>query len=168
MLVSCLIRAAQTTVRVGFEQMQYIGMEGENVEVCIRVIEGSLSDNATLTLVDQRNEVGDTDTAFEFQEYSVQEGRLTNEGVTMVFNSTRTRGCITINLLEDAQLEQTEFFTIELRSNSGVLGVNLVLNPNQTVVDILDNTGRRPTVTFQWSYLVYSYTTLLEHTISVY
>ena len=66
MFVSCLIRAAQTTVRVGFEQMRYIGTEGENVEVCIRVIEGSFADNETLTLIDQCNEVGDTDTAFDF------------------------------------------------------------------------------------------------------
>ena len=129
-------------------------MEGESVEVCIGVMEGSFAEDAILTLVDQRNEVGDTDTAFEFQDYNVQEGLLTNEGVAMVFNSTRTRGCITINLFEDAQLEQTKFFTIELRSNSDIVGANLVLNPNQTVVDILDNTGRHPTVTFQWSYLV--------------
>ena len=132
-------------------------MEGESVEVCITVIEGSFADDATLTLVDQRNEVGDTDTAFEFQDYNVQGALLTNEGVIVVFNSTRTRGCITINLLEDALLEQTEFFTIELRSNSDIVGANLVLNPNQTVVDILDNTGRHSTVSLHWSYLVYPF-----------
>ena len=64
----------------------------------------------------------------------------------MVFNSTRTCGCITINLLKDVQLERTEFFTAELRSNSEVVGANLVLSPKLTVVDILDNTGRCPTV----------------------
>ena len=65
------------------------------MEVCIRVIRGSFADNATLTLVDQCNEVGDTNTAFDLEDYNVQEGHLANEGVTMVFNSTRTCSCIT-------------------------------------------------------------------------
>ena len=118
------------------------------MEVCIRVIEGSFDNSTTLTLID---EVGDTDTAFEVEDYTVQEGGpLTNEGVTIVLNSTRTRGCISINLREDAQqLEGTEFFTIELSDNSEAVGANLVLNPNQTVVDILDNIGRCLTVIFQ-------------------
>ena len=153
MFDSCLIHVAQTTVQVGFEQMRYIGTEGGSVEVCIRVIEGSFDNSTTLTLID---EVGDTDTAFEVEDYTLQEGGpLTNEGVTIVLNSTRTRGCISINLREDAQLEGTEFFTIELSDNSEAVGANLVLNPNQTVVDILENTGRCLTVTFQWFYLMY-------------
>ena len=127
------------------------------MEVCIRVIEGSFTNSTTLTLIDERNEVGDTDTAFEVEDYTVQEGGpLTNEGVSIVLNSTRTRGCISINLREDAQqLEGTEFFTIELSDiNSEAVRANLVLNPNQTVVDILDNIGRCLTVTFQWFYLM--------------
>ena len=153
MFDSCLIHAAQTTVQVGFEQMRYIGTEGGSVEVCIRVIEGSFDNSTTLTLID---EVGDTDTAFEVEDYTVQEGGpLTNEGVTIVLNSTRTRGCISINLREDAQLEETEFFTIELSDNSEAVGANLVLNPNQTVVDILDNIGRCLTVIFLLFYLMF-------------
>ena len=140
MFDSCLIHAAQTTVQVGFEQTRYTGTEGGSVEVCIRVIEGSFNNSTTLILID---EVGDTDTAFEVEDYTVQEGGpLTNEGVSIVLNSTRTRGCISINLREDAQLEGTEFFTIELSDNSEAVGASLVLNPNQTVVNILDNTGR--------------------------
>ena len=73
MVVSCLIHAVQTTVQIGFE---YIAVEGENVEVCITVIEGSFADNATLTLIDQRNEVGNTDTAFDLEDYNVQEDCL--------------------------------------------------------------------------------------------
>ena len=44
-------------------------------------------------------------------------------------------------------MEEPEFFTINLvyqlfrPGNSEVVGANIVLNPNQTVVDILDNTG---------------------------
>ena len=156
MFDSCLIHAAQTTVQVGFEQTRYTGTEGGSVEVCIRVIEGSFNNSTTLILIDERNEVGDTDTAFEFQDYSIQEaGPLTNEGVSIVLNSTRTRGCISINLREDAQLEGTELFTIELSDNSEAVGASPVLNPNQTVVNILDNTGRCLTVTFQWFYLMY-------------
>ena len=121
--------------------------------MCIRVIEGSFDNSTTLTLID---EVGDTDTAFEVEDYTVQEGGpLTNEGVTIVLNSTRTRGCISINLREDAQLEETEFFTIELSDNSEAVGANLVLNPNQTVVDILDNIGRCLTVIFLLFYLMF-------------
>lgn len=130
------------------------------MEVCIRVIEGSFTNSTTLILIDERNEVGDTDTAFESEDYTIQEaGPLTNEGVTIVLNSTRTRGCISINLREDAQLEGTEFFTIELSDNSEAVGANLVLNPNQTVVDILDNIGKCLAV----SYIPVVYNNLKYH-----
>ena len=65
----------------------------------------------------------------------------------MVLNSTSPRGCITVNLIDDNLMEEPEFFTINLvyqlfrPGNSEVVGANIVLNPNQTVVDILDNTG---------------------------
>ena len=43
MFVSCLIRAAQTTVQIGFEQAAYTVIEGDNVTVCATVMNGTLS-----------------------------------------------------------------------------------------------------------------------------
>lgn len=89
-----------------------------------------------------------THTVAEFGDYRAQECCLTDGGVPVVLNSTRPRGCITVTLTEDNLLEEPEFFTINLvyqlfrRGNSEVVGANIVLNPNQTVVDILDNTGK--------------------------
>ena len=46
-LLSLLFQAPVTVV--GFEQTSYMGMEGENVQVCIRVTDGSFTSNAALT-----------------------------------------------------------------------------------------------------------------------
>ena len=46
-LLSLLFQAPVTVV--GFEQTSYMGMEGENVQVCIRVTDGSFASNAALT-----------------------------------------------------------------------------------------------------------------------
>ena len=64
-----------------------------------------------------------------------------------MLSSTQSRGCITIDTVDDRILESTESFTLQVfqviipRGVSEEVRANLVLSPNQTVVDILDNTG---------------------------
>jgi len=77
--------------------------------------------------------------AMEISDYSLQEGSLTNGSASVVLNSTASRGCITIDTVNDQIPEQMESLRIVLMFVDG----NLLPDPNrlQTVVVILDNTG---------------------------
>jgi len=44
----------------------------------------------------------------EFSDYSLQEGSLSDGGANVVLNSTVTRGCITIDTMNDQTPEPTE------------------------------------------------------------
>ena len=72
--------------------------------------------------------------AREFSDYRLQEGgRLRPGGVNVALNSTVTRGCITVDAVNDRIPESLESFTMSitvLRSVSEGVQANLVLNPN--------------------------------------
>ena len=87
--------------------------------------------------------------AMEISDYSLQEGSLTNGSASVVLNSTASRGCITIDTVNDQIPEQMESLRIVLRFVDG----NLFLDPNrlQTVVVILDNTGNHCITAVFWS-----------------
>jgi len=80
-----------------------------------------------------------THTANEFSDYRLQDASFVEGGANVMLNSTTTRGCITINILNDSLSEATESIAINLESSNP--GSNFTLSPSRTVVTILDNTG---------------------------
>jgi len=80
----------------------------------------------------------------EFSDYSLQEGSLSDGGANVVLNSTVTRGCITIDTMNDQTQEPTESLTVDLvfdDDNTDTVRANVTLSINQTVVVIVDQTG---------------------------
>lgn len=77
----------------------------------------------------------------EFSDYSLQEGSLSDGGANVVLNSTVTRGCITIDTMNDQTPEPTESLTVDLvfdDNNTDTVQANVTLSINQTVVVIVD------------------------------
>ena len=82
--------------------------------------------------------------AMEFSDYTFQEGILSDGGGNVVLNSTVTRGCITIEAMNDQTPEPTESLAVVLLYdvfNTDTVRANVTLSINQTVVVIVDQTG---------------------------
>ena len=97
----------------------------------------------------------------EISDYSLQEGSLTNRNASVVLNSTASRGCITIDTVNDQIPEQMESLRIVLMFVDG----SLLLDPNrlQTVVVILDNTGNHCITAVFWSlYTKYRFSSAID------
>ena len=83
----------------------------------------------------------------EFSDYTLQEGSLSDGVANVVLNSTVTRGCITIEAMNDQTPEPTESITVDLvlnifdDNNTDMVQANVTLSINQTVVVIVDQTG---------------------------
>ena len=134
---------------IGFEMERYQGGEGQMVEVCAILRNGTLERSLLVGIF-----TGDL-SAQGLREYNYKKNKLycylctepeDYEAVSfdLTFDSERDRGCALIRLQDDDMLENTEEFQLSLVTDEEPV----ILEPDRAVVSILDTDGMKTYISY--------------------
>ena len=131
---------------IGFRQSQYTSKESEEVvNVSITVQEGVLDKTVTISLITSD---GTAKSKILMKKLIINKflhilggSDYSEERISLTFDSLTTSHTVSIPIVNDDLVEEDEFFTC-LLSMDELSSTNIVMLQNETVVSLLDTSGK--------------------------